>query len=113
MTSRTIEAINKLGEALSNLNVPVFYAKKGKDISTNYIVYREDLVSDTLQADGHIIAEKQQGTVDFYTKTPLQPILAKITEAIDSVESMIIIGENMQYENETNQFHYEWTFEVV
>lgn len=113
MTLRTIKAINDLGDALSSLSVPVFYAKKAKDVSTNYIVYAEDMVSDTLQADGHILAEKQQGTVDFYTTIPLQPILVQITDAIDSVENMIIIDQNMQFENETNQFHYEWTFEVV
>lgn len=113
MTLRTIEAINKLGSALSKLPVPVFYAKKAKDIETNYIVYCEDIVPDTMQADGHILLEKQQGTVDFYTKIPLQPILVDITNAIDSVENMAIIGENMQFENETNQFHYEWTFEVI
>jgi hypothetical protein len=113
MTLRTIKAINALGDALSKLSVPVFYAKKAKDVATNYITYREDLVADTMQADGHMQLEKQQGVVDFYTKTPLQPILAEITDAIDSVENMIIIDENTQYENETNQFHYHWVFEVI
>ena len=59
--------------------------------------------------------EQQQvrGTIDLYTLQEFDPAVDLIQEALNTSEGVGWVLSSVQYEDETNLIHYEWTFAVI
>ena len=103
--------LKKVKEAL--LNVPCnlfhYYAAKKHD---QYIVWAENGEEEAFYANNQMAEQVIAGTIDYFTKTDLDPNIDAIQDAMKSAEISFSL-ESVQYEEETGYIHYEWKFEVV
>lgn len=107
--------LNKIETALVTLASDVddkIYHYFRPQLEAPYIVWQEDSEASSLEADVHKQEQAISGTVDFYTKTEYDPIVDKIQEALNTVETCAWALNSVQYEDETDLIHYEWTWNV-
>ena len=97
-------------DALLTVGVPVshFYAAKKPD---KYIVWSEDGQGNSEWADGKMVNQAIEGTIDYFTKSENDPNFAAIQSALNDAGIAFRLG-SIQYEDETGFIHYEWIFEV-
>lgn len=76
-----------------------------------YIVWAEDGQADSVWADGRMIQQGIQGTIDFYTKSENDPFVLAIQNALNGAGISFRLS-SVQYEDETKFIHFEWIFEV-
>ncbi len=89
-------------------NVGRYEAFKKTD---KYIVWAEDTQADAVWADGEMVQQAIQGTIDYFTKTENDPDVRQIQTALNEFEISWRLN-SIQYEDETGYIHYEWVFEV-
>lgn len=96
--------------ALLAVGVPVshYTAIKRPD---KYIVWAEDSSGDTLWADGKMIDQVIQGTIDYFTRTENDPNAQKVQQALTDADISYRLN-SIQYEDDTRYVHYEWVWEV-
>lgn len=76
-----------------------------------YIVWSEDSQADSVWADGQMVQQSLQGTIDYFTKSENDPNFGKIQDALNDAGISFWLN-SIQYETETRLIHYEWIFEV-
>lgn len=96
--------------AMLTVGVPVshYTATKKPD---KYIVWAEDSQGEPLWADGRMIGQVIQGTIDYFTRTENDPNVDKIQHALTDVDISFRLN-SIQYEDDTRFIHYEWVWEV-
>ena len=99
-----------LKSALFSVGVPVshFTAIKKPD---KYIVWAEDGQGDSAWADGRMVNQAIQGTIDYFTKSENDPNFDAIQSALNDAGISFRLS-SIQYEDETGFLHYEWIWEV-
>ena len=101
--------IYRIRDALLTVSKDVYHfeALKKKD---KYIVWAEDGEGNS----GHADNKKNQviqGTIDYFTKDDADPVVEEIQEALELYEISYKLN-SVQYEDETEYIHYEWSWEV-
>lgn len=76
-----------------------------------YLVWAEDSDVD-LCADGEHAERAVEGTIDLYTKTEGDPLLASVEAALEALGASWYLN-SFQYETETGLLHCEWVFGVI
>ena len=76
------------------------------------LIWAEDGEADSFNADNHKACQNITGTVDLFTKTEFDPLLDDVQTALEGLGVAWRL-ESVQYEDETNAIHYEWTWEVA
>lgn len=76
------------------------------------LIWAEDGEADSFNADNHKACQNITGTVDLFTKTEFDPLLDDVQAALEGLGVAWRL-ESVQYEDETNAIHYEWTWEVA
>lgn len=106
----SMQKIYKIRDALSTVseNVEHYEASNKSD---KYIVWAEDMESDSLNTDNKKSIQVIQGTIDYFTKTEGDETVDKIQNALDNAKIPYSLS-SVQYEDETNYIHYEWVWEV-
>ena len=105
--------LKKIRDALTgieNLNVN-HYWRSG--LQPPYCIWAEDDEGVSLVSDNRKAEQVISGTVDYFTKTEYDPMVEKIQNALDEVDTVSWRLSSTQYEDETMLIHYEWTFEVA
>ncbi len=104
------ETLKQIPAALLNVMPDVYhYTAPGKE--DRYLVWAEDMESDSLCGDNRKDVQVIQGTVDLYTKTEHDPAVDKVQKQFETAEIPYTLN-SVQYEEETEFIHYEWVFEV-
>ena len=79
--------------------------------SERYFVWQEENAND-LSADNRHTERAMRGTTDLYTKIEFDPWEEEFEKALE--ESGIAWYLNsVQYEEDTEFYHYEWVWEVI
>ena len=103
--------LETLRAALAALTERVYHYFAAPNTTPPYIVWAED--GDNDLAANNVHAERSYtGTIDLYTKTEGDPLLADIPQALESLGASYYLN-SVQYEEETGLVHYEWVFEVM
>lgn len=76
------------------------------------LIWAEDGEADSFNADNHKACQNITGTVDLFTKTEFDPLLDDVQAALEGLGVAWRL-ESVQYEDETNAIHYEWSWEVA
>lgn len=102
--------LQAIKDALLTVGVPVshFYAAKQPD---KYIVWAEDGQGESEWADGRMVNQAIQGTIDYFTKAESDPNFGVIQSALNDACISYRL-ESIQYEDLTGYVHYQWVFEV-
>ena len=79
-----------------------------------FCVWAEDGEYDALNADDRKKEQGVSGYVDYYTKVEYDPALDVIQDTLNSFSFPFGWSlYSVQYEDETNLIHYQWTWTVV
>lgn len=105
-----LEKLLRVKEALLEVPAELFHYHAFKK-PDQYIVWAESGEGQSLYADNRKCEQAIEGTIDYFTKTDLDPNLDAIQEALKSAEISFFLN-SVQYEEETKYIHYEWKFEV-
>lgn len=76
-----------------------------------YIIWAEESESSSMEADNRKNEQAIQGTIDYFTKEDMDPIIDKIQAALNGACISFFLN-SVQYEDETGYIHYEWVWEV-
>jgi hypothetical protein len=104
--------LTELRDALLGAGVPVFhyFAAKQPD---KYIVWAEEGQTQAAgYGDNRSVERILTGTVDYFTKTDLDPVAAVIAEILNGLDIASYLA-SVQYEDETRFIHHEWIWEMV
>ena len=102
--------LDKLRNALAELGAAYHYFAE-PNAKPPYLVWAEDGTQD-LEGDNVHTEAGCTGTIDLYTKTEADPLLAAIQEALNGLECAWYLN-SVQYEAETGLLHYEWVWGLV
>ena len=80
-----------------------------------FVVWAEDGEANSFDADDRKREQVLTGYVDFFTRTEFDQIADTIQDALYGLQSEPFTWrlESVQYEDETNLIHYQWTWEAV
>ena len=78
--------------------------------SDRYFVWQEDGSNDLSRDNGHV-ETAVTGTTDLYTKQEFDPWADALGESLSSYGISWTL-DNVQYEEDTGFYHYEWLWEV-
>lgn len=76
------------------------------------LIWAESGEADSFHSDNQKSCQTIQGTVDLFTKTEFDPLLDDVQAALEGLGVAWYLS-SVQYEDETNAIHYEWTWEVA
>lgn len=110
MKRMSLKKIYRVRDALLTVseNVWHYHAMKKDD---QYIVWAEDMEGSSLNANNRKHIQGIQGTVDYFTKQEEDPTADEIQDALSEFQIPFYLS-SVQYEEETDYIHYEWTWEV-
>ena len=114
MTS-TIDKIRKIRDALTGIETAAkiyHYRKPTDDQTDRYIVWQED-GGQYFSANNRGSELSITGTVDLYTKQEYDQLVDQIPKALNDSAHASIELNAVDYDDETNLIHYEWTFSVA
>lgn len=103
--------LSDIGAALQAV-VPNTSRYRAVNKDDQYCVWAEDGQAAALHADGRMQEQTITGTVDYYTKTPDDPKVWDIQDALNGL-GLAWRLESVQYEDETGYIHHEWVWEAV
>lgn len=95
-------------------DLPVYhYQRSARESLDRYVVWAEDSETTSLMVNNRKAEQQIAGTIDLYTLQEFDPAVDLIQENLDIAENVTWELSSVQYEDETNLIHYEWTFTVV
>lgn len=77
-----------------------------------WLIWAED-GSMGLAAGNHVAEQALTGTTDYFTKDEFDPAIDDIQEAQNGLEGFAWSLNSVQYEEETELIHYEWTWSFL
>lgn len=106
--------LRRLGEILAAA-APSVYHYWRPQMDPPYCVWAEDGEDGSLPADNRKGEQSVSGYVDYYTRTEFDPVLDQIQDALNSVDGFPFGWQlsSVDYEDETNLIHYQWTWSMV
>lgn len=104
--------MNDLITALLSVTQKVYHYAPPQNVTGAYIVWAEDSQGDSVWADGVMVQQAIQGTIDYYTKTESDSKISAIQTALNDAGISFRLN-SIQYEPDTGYIHHEWVFEVI
>lgn len=105
--------LRQIGDALA-AKVPNTYHYWRPQLQPPYCVWAEDGESGAFDGDNHKQEQAVSGYVDYYTKTEYDPAIDTIQEVLNAFDMPFTWRlDSVQYEDDTNLIHYQWTWSVA
>ena len=101
----------QIGTKLATLTTECFhYWRPVKNVPC--LMWAESGEENSFNSDNHKAEQNIVGTCDLYTKTEFDPLIDEVQEALDEMGLTWALN-SVQYEDETQTIHYEWTWGVA
>lgn len=107
------EKLSKIKDALTSIEDLKVYHYWHPRLEAPFCIWAEEGEGDSLWVSNHLQEQVITGTVDYFTKTELDPMVDYIQSALNSVELLGWKLDSVMYEDETNLIHYSWDFEIA
>ena len=104
------EKLERIGSSLAEL-IPNTYHYWRPVKQAPYCIWAEDS-ENGMEADNQKDGQAISGTIDYYTKTEFDPNVDAIQDTLNQLELPWALN-SVQYEEDTNLIHYEWTWEAL
>lgn len=108
-----ISQLKKIRDALTSIEGLAVYHYWHPRLNAPYCIWAEDGEGDSLHTDNHKTEQVITGTVDYFTRTDFDETVDLIQSALNSLENCGWMLNSVQFEDDTNLIHYEWSFEIV
>ena len=105
--------LNKVKEALTSIDGLKVYHYWHPKLKAPYCIWQEDSEGESLHSNNEKSEQVIDGTIDYYTLKEFDPNVDNIQEALKNAEGIGWRINSVQYEDETNLIHYEWSFSVA
>lgn len=105
--------LKKIQDCLTSIDGLAVYHYWHPRLQAPYCIWAEDGEGDSLHANNHKAEQVISGTIDYFTKLEFDEMIEKIQEALNDLEDCGWELNSVQYEDETNLIHYEWSFEII
>lgn len=105
-----MSCLEKVMNALLTVT-PNVYHYEAFAAADRYIVWAEDTEVASLEADDYKAGQTVEGTIDYFTKDEDDENIEMIPVALNAFRIGWTLN-SVQYEEETELIHYEWTFRV-
>lgn len=103
--------LQQIGTALAAVTEKTYhYWRPVKDVPC--LIWAESGEENSFHAGNHKQEQRIIGTVDLFTRTEFDPLCDQVQEALEAL-GLTWNLESVQFEDETNLIHYEWTWGVV
>lgn len=89
-----------------------FHYRRNPKVKSEYGVWMEIGENTAFNANNAKAEQQIGGTLDYYTLIEFNPVIDEIQAALERLTVGAWALESVQYEDETNLIHYEWTFSV-
>lgn len=106
-------SLKRLRDALTSINGLDVYHYWRPRLQAPFLVWAEDGEDSALHTSNHKAEQGISGTIDYYTKTEYDTMVETIQEKLNTVENLGWRLNSVQFEDETNLIHYEWTFSIA
>ena len=103
-------SLTELRDALKAVVDNVWRGRAPSNASVPYAVWAEDQRADFI-ADGQHIEISWQGTIDYFTRDPDDPVAEDIEEALEDLDIAWSLNSK-QYEHDTGVWHTEWVWQL-
>ena len=101
----------QIGMAFAGVTKNCFhYWRPVKDVPC--IIWAESGEENSFNSNNRKTVQRIIGTLDLFTKTEFDPLIDQVQETFDDL-GLTWALESVQFEDETNLIHYEWTWGVV
>lgn len=107
------EKLSKIKDALTSIEDLKVYHYWHPRLEAPFCIWAEEGEGDSLWVSNHLQEQVITGTVDYFTKTELDPMVDYIQYALNSVELLGWKLDSVMYEDETNLIHFSWSFEIA
>lgn len=108
-----ISQLTQIRDALTSIEGLTVYHYWHPRLNPPYCIWAEDGEGDSLHTGNHKSEQVITGTIDYFTKTDLDETVDLIQNALNTLENCGWMLNSVQFENETNLIHYEWSFEII
>lgn len=105
--------LKKIETALTQIDGLTVYHYWHPRLNAPYCIWAEDGEGNSLDGDNHKAEQVIRGTIDYFTRKEFDETVEIIQENLNTTEDVGWVLNSVQYEDETNLIHYEWTFEVI
>lgn len=110
MISQKIEKVKNALISIPNLKVYHYWRPR---LEAPFCIWAEDGEGYSHHSNNKKEEQVISGTIDYFTKEEYDTMLDLIQEALNNAEDVAWELLSVQYEDETNLIHYEWSFEVA
>lgn len=77
-----------------------------------YLIWAESGEEDSFHSDDQKAEQAISGTVDVFTRTEFDPLLDDVQDTLEALGVAWSLS-SVQFEEETNLIHYEWSWTVI
>lgn len=110
MLQNKLEIIQNALTSIDGLRV---YHYLRPQLQAPFCVWQEDGEGSSLEANNHKGEQSISGSIDYFTKTEFDSMCDQIQEALNQTENVSWRLNSVQYEDDTELIHHEWTFRVL
>lgn len=107
MLTMVRDELNKIEDA------SFYHYKRPENVTSGYGVWAETGEAESFNSDNRKSEQQLTGYLDYYTLNEFDPVLDQIQDALSRLSCGAWSLNSVQYEDETNLIHYEWSFNVV
>lgn len=105
--------LSRVADALTSIEGLRVYHYWRPRLDAPFCIWAEDGEASALSAGNRKREQAISGTVDYFTRTEYDPKVDAIQEALNGVEGLGWALNSVQYEDETNLIHFEWSFVIA
>ena len=105
-----IEKIKTLLISINGLQVHHYWHPR---LQAPFCIWAEDGEGDSHHSNNKKEEQVITGTIDYFTQTEYDSMVQTIQDALNEAEDVGWELLSIQYEEETNLIHYEWSFQVI
>lgn len=108
-----ISQLTRIRDALTSIDGLSIYHYWHPRLQAPYCIWAEDGEGDSLWANNHQKEQVINGTIDYFTKEDLDPMVDIIQTKLNEVEGLGWSLDSVMYEDETNLIHYSWDWSIA
>lgn len=105
--------LQKIRDALVSIEGLTVYHYWRPRLKAPFCVWAEDGEGDSLQANNHKAEQVITGTIDYFTQIEYDCMAEKIQCALNDLENCGWNLSSVDYESDTNLYHFTWDFQII
>ena len=104
--------LKTIANALTSIEGLRVYHYFRPQLEAPFCVWSEDGEGNSLQTSNHKAEQVITGTIDYYTQEEFDENIERIQTVLNQIENFGWSINSVQYEDDTELIHYEWTWSI-